>query len=207
MVSLLHKNACVGWLAGKAVLAGAALALVTWQFQVSRGQGAANPNTAGDANEAADAPKKRPPVAREERLWNIADRPFKYRLGRTQGQPWTDEVTLEPGEHQTIRAPQRGEESELDGVNGGRDRYVSISYPAMGGHVHVHLPVRSDEGVVMPNWFHVRDANGFSRLIHAAGVEQATAIQEELQKERPLTPVQIERTKKLLRANWVFYDN
>jgi len=201
MLSPMHKYARVRFWNGNPLLAWAALALVTWQFQVSRGQ------AAGDAEKAGDTHKAGPPMAREERIWNIADQPFKYRLGRSHGQPWTDEFTLEPGKHQTIRAPGRGAESEFDGVTGHGDRYLNISYPVMGGRMHVHLPARSDKNVVMPNWFHVKDSNGFSRLIHAADVDQAKARQEELQNEKPLTPAEIEKIKKQLRANWVFYEN
>jgi len=207
MSNLMHKHAHVSWWAGKAVPAWVVLALVTWQFQVSRGQGAGDAEQASDSELASDAEKAGPRVAREERLWNISDQPFKYRLGRSNGRPWTDEVTLEPGKHQTIRAPRRGDESELESVGTDGGRYVNISYPVMGGHMHVHLPVRSDKNAVMPNWFHVKDANGFSRLIHAADIDHAKARQEELQNERPLTPAEIEKTKKMLRANWVFYEN
>ena len=59
----------------------------------------------------------------------------------------------------------------------------------------------------MPNWFHVKDANGFSRLVQAPNIEEAKARQEELQKEEPLTPAEIEKVKRSLKANWVFYDN
>jgi len=195
MVSLLHKHARVGWWCGEAALALAALALATWQIEVSRGEG---------VDEGQSESRE---LAREERLWNIADQPFKFRLGRSHGRPWTDEITLEPGKHETIRAPVRGEESNLEGVTWRGDSYVNISYPAMGGRMHLHLPVRSEKGVAMPNWFHVKDANGFSRLIHAATVEQAKARQRKLQEQSPLTPAEIENAKKLLRANWVFYEN
>jgi hypothetical protein len=195
MVSFSHKSARGGWRCGAAVLVLAALSTATWQSEVSGDEG------------AGDAQSESPAVAREERLWNIADEPFKYRLGRSHGRPWTDEITLEPGKHQTIRAPVRGQVSDLEGVDGQGDSYVNISYPAMGGRMHLHLPVRSAKGAAMPNWFHVKDANGFSRLIHAADVEQAKARQRALQKERPLTPAEIENAKKMLRANWVFYEN
>ena len=58
----------------------------------------------------------------------------------------------------------------------------------------------------MPNWFHVKDSNGFSRLIQAENIEKAKIRQKELEEEEPLTPAEIEKVKRSLKANWVFYD-
>jgi len=195
MSSFLDKRVRDGRWSGRATLVLTALALVTWQYQASR------------AVQAQEAKRKSAPVVREGRIWNIADEPFKFRLARAHGKLWTDEMTLEPGKSQAIRALKPGEQSELEGFTGRGDGYVNISFPSMGGHFHLHLPARSHKGDLMPNWFHVKDANGFSRLIQAPDVEKAKAHQEELQKEEPLTDKEVERLRKSLRANWVFYDN
>jgi len=155
--------------------------------------------------EAADPAKEN--VVKEGRLWNIADEPFKYRLARKSGKLWTDEMTLAPGKFQAIRPPKAGEAIELEGFTGRGDGYVNVSFAAMGGHIHLHLRARNIEDELMPNWFHVKDANGFSRLVQAPNIEEAKAKQEELQKEEPLTPAEIEKVKRSLKANWVFYDN
>ena len=154
--------------------------------------------------EAADPDKEN--VVKEGRLWNIADEPFKYRLARKSGKLWTDELTLAPGKFQTMRPPKPGEPIELEGFTGRGDGYVNVSFASMGGHIHLHLRARNIQDELMPNWFHIKDANGFSRLIQAPDIKEAKARQEELQKEEPLTPSEIEKVKKSLRANWVFYD-
>jgi hypothetical protein len=155
--------------------------------------------------EAADPDNEN--VVKEGRLWNIADEPFKYRLARRTGKRWTDEMTLAPGKSQVMRLSKPGEESELEVFTGRGDGYVNVSFAAMGGHIHLHLRARNIQHELMPNWFHVKDSNGFSRLIQAPNIEEAKADQEKLQKEEPLTPVEIEKVKKSLKANWVFYDH
>ncbi|HVC97716.1 MAG TPA: hypothetical protein VND64_28855 [Pirellulales bacterium] len=195
MSSFMDKRARDGRRAGRATLVLTALALVTWQYQASR------------AVQAQVAKTKNAPAVREGRLWNIADEPFKFRLARSHGALWTDELTLEPGEHHAIRALKPGEQSDLEGFTGRGDGYVNISFPSMGGHIHLHLPARNHRGELIPNWFHVKDANGFSRLIQAPDIDKAKAHQKELQQEEPLTEKEVERLKKVLRANWVFYDN
>ena len=155
--------------------------------------------------EAADPAKEN--VVKEGRLWNIADEPFKFRLARKSGKLWTDAFTLAPGKIQVMRPPKPGEVNELEGFTGRGDGYVNVSFASMGGHIHLHLRARNREDELMPNWFHVKDSNGFSRLIQAPNIEEAKARQEELQKEEPLTPSEIEKVKKSLKANWVFYDD
>ncbi len=195
MSSFLDKRVCDGRWAGRATLALTVLALMTWQYQALR------------AVQAQDAKAKSTPVVREGRLWNIADEPFKFRLARSHGALWTEEMTLQPGKSLAIRSIKPSEQSDLEGFTGRGDGYVNISFPSTGGHFHLHLPARNHRGELMPNWFHIKDANGFSRLIQAPNIEKAKAHQEELQQEEPLTEKEVERLKKMLRANWVYYDN
>src|SRR5262249_34045853 len=125
------------------------------------------------AADETEAPK-------EGRLWNITSETFKYRLARRRGKVWTDEMKLAPGKVQVIRAPKPGESSDLEGLTGRGDGYVNISYAELGGFIHLHLSARDVNDTLMPNWFHVKDSNGFSRLIQAASVEDAKARQEKL---------------------------
>ena len=155
--------------------------------------------------EAADPDKEN--VVKEGRLWNITDEPFKYRLARKSGKLWTDEMTLAPGKFQTMRPPKPGEPIELEGFTGRGDGYVNVSFASMGGHIHLHLRARNLQDELVPNWFHIKDANGFSRLIQAENIDAAKTMQEELQKEEPWTPAEIEKAKRTLKANWVFYDD
>jgi hypothetical protein len=60
--------------------------------------------------------------------------------------------------------------------------------------------------VVISNWYRVRDANGFSHLIRAADMDAAKARQEELQREEPLTEREVAQLKRVLHANWVWYE-
>ena len=143
---------------------------------------------------------------KEGRLSNIAEVPFKYRLARRRGKPWTEEMTLAPGKFQAIRAPKPGESSELEGLTGRGDGYVNVSYPELGGYIHLHLSARNMNDELEPNWYHVKDSNGFSRLLKAATIEEAKARQKKLMDEEPLTLKEIEKTKRLLKANWVLYD-
>jgi hypothetical protein len=152
-----------------------------------------------EAADEADTPK-------EGRLWNLTNAPFKFRLARSRGKPWTDEMTLAPGKVQVIRAPKPGESSELEGLTGRGDGFVNISYPELGGHIRLHLAARDINDELVPNWFHVKDANGFSRLVQAETIEIAKARQEKLMNEKPLSPAEIEQAKRLLKANWVLYE-
>jgi len=112
MSSFLNKRVRDGRSAGGNMLVWTVLALLTWQCQAPR------------AVQADDAEKKSKPSVREGRIWNIADEPFKYRLARTRGNLWTDELTLKQGEHQTVRAPKPGEQTELEGFTGRGDGYL-----------------------------------------------------------------------------------
>jgi hypothetical protein len=155
-------------------------------------------------------PTLKPPEVKEVRIWNITNEPFKYRLAKSDGVPWTAEITVEPGKYQTILIPKPGEPSELEGItlipeSVYRGRYFGIRYPKYGGFLEANMPIEEGEKGI-PIWFHVKDANGYSDMISAANVEDARKRQADLLQEKPLTPEEIEKRKIKLRANWEFYD-
>jgi hypothetical protein len=159
----------------------------------------------------ARTPETKPPQLSEVRIWNVSNRPFKYRLARATGLRWTDEITLAPGKYQSIPVPKPGQPSELEGIADSKEgsvyesRFIGIRYPKYGGFMESNLPIEQGETPI-PYWFHILDPNGYSQVVSAANVEEARERQTELQRQKPLTPQQIERLKFTLRSNWEFYD-
>ncbi|HEY2840354.1 MAG TPA: hypothetical protein VGJ26_14455 [Pirellulales bacterium] len=145
----------------------------------------------------------------EGRLYNLTNEPFEYRLHRSNGVVWTSPYTIPAGGHRVIAAPTTGK-SDILGVRGDGKGYVIIQYSSFGGKVTVRLPARDpSNNKLEPNWFCVKDINGFRRLIQAANEETAKKVQADLldpTKSKPLTAVEIKDLKKSLRANWVLSD-
>jgi len=153
------------------------------------------------AAEQADPAKE--PI--EGRLWNLADKPFTFRLRRRDGVAWSAPITVEPGKYFSIR-PSDKQSSEFEGITGKGTGHVSIEYAELGGKIRLQLPAQDKADDLVPYWFHVKDANGFSRLVQAKTVEAAKEQQAALQQEPKLTPQDIARIKQMLKANWVLFD-
>lgn len=141
----------------------------------------------------------------EGRLWNLADKPFTFRLRRRDGVAWSDPITVAPHKYFALRV-SADTPSELEGITGKGTGHVSIEYPELGGKIRLQLPAQDKAQKLVPYWFHVKDANGFSRLVQAKDVESAEQQQAELQKEPKLTPQEVAGIKRMLKANWVLFD-
>ncbi len=140
----------------------------------------------------------------EGEIYNLTDKPFTFRLLRKYGKTWTPYYTLKPGMRYVTTATQR---SDLLGITGDGKGSVTIQFPDLGGMMSVRLPARAPStGKLEPTWFCIKDATGITRLVQAENPEAAQAIQQQLQKEQPLTPAQVEQLKFTLRANWVYAD-
>jgi len=152
-----------------------------------------------------DESQKADDASVEGRLWNLADKPFTFRLRRRDGVAWTEPITVEPGKYFAIN-PGAGASSELEGITGKGNGHVSIEYAELGGKIRLQLPAQNKADDLVPYWFHVKDSNGFSRLVQAKDVEAAKQQQAVLQQEPKLTPQELGQIKKMLRANWVLFD-
>lgn len=141
----------------------------------------------------------------EEYIWNLDSKPFHFRLRRHTGLNWTEDMTLEPGEKFAIHE-SASKTNPLEGATGTGRAFVGIRYHALGGVIQMHLPARDRENEIVPDWFHVKDANGISLMIQAHSVKEARKVQERLQTEPAKTPEQLELIKRVLRQNWVLYD-
>jgi hypothetical protein len=156
--------------------------------------------------------KKESPAAitvREGRLYNLTPQPFTFQLHRADGVAWTDGYVVQPDKYMVIRAPRPGETTEIQGLTGNGRGYVIIRHrePVLGGYMTLRLPAQNPANQqIQPTWFAVKDANGITRLVQEADAEQARAVQENLQKQTPMTPAELERSKHMLRANWVLTD-
>jgi hypothetical protein len=139
------------------------------------------------------------------RLWNISSEPFTFQLGITSGSGWSEPITLAPGKYREIRRPTPGQTSEIAGL---RDRVpcVKIQTRQPIGLIRISLPAQTPDGETVPQWFYVKDSNGFGRMVQAETVEQAQARQAELQRRPRMSPEEIERIKEVLRANYVLFD-
>jgi hypothetical protein len=164
-------------------------------------------------NEAARAQAKKaetPAVTvREGRLYNLTSQPFTFQLHRADGVAWTDGHVVQPGKYMVIKAPGPGETTEIQGLTGNGRGYVIIRHfePVLGGYMTLRLPALNPANQqIQPTWFAVKDANGITRLVQEPGVDQAQAVQDALKKQTPMTPEELERSRHMLRANWVLTD-
>lgn len=145
----------------------------------------------------------------EGRLYNLTDEPFEYRLHRSNGPVWTATASIPPGGQQ-ILALANAKQSEILGVRGDGKGFVILQYSSFGGKVTVRLPARDpSNNKLEPNWFCVKDINGFRQLIQARSEEDARARQTAMNdptKTKPLTAAEIVELKRSLRANWVLSE-
>jgi hypothetical protein len=164
---------------------------------------------AGTLARAQDLPDKLDLPVGEGRIYNLTNQPFVFQLHRADGAAWTESHTIPAGKYFAVKAPRGGATTEIQGITGNGRGYVIIRHrePVLGGYLTVRLPAMNPaNGQVQPTWFAVKDANGICRLVQEPSVEQAKSVQEALQKQTPMTPQEIERSKHMLRANWVLTD-
>ncbi|MCE9608160.1 MAG: hypothetical protein K8U03_25020 [Planctomycetia bacterium] len=144
------------------------------------------------------------PPPKEGRIHNLDAKPFSFRLARRSGATWTEALILAPGETYTLRTDTA---DGLEGITGDGKGHVTIDYPELGGRIRLQLPVLNQTNqAYMPNWYHMRDSNGFSRLVQAESKEAAEARRKDLLAEPPLTPAELTAVKRTLRANFMLYD-
>lgn len=188
---LCNRTAVLGWM----VTITAAIVLATaWTV---------SPLMAVEFEE--EVAQKADEVVVEGRIWNLADKPFTFRLRRRDGVAWTEPITVAPGKYFALRAGE-GSSREIEGITGKGNGHVSIEYPELGGKIRLQLPAQDKADDLVPYWFHVKDSNGFSRLVQAKDVEGAKQQQAALQQEPKLTPQELARIKQMLKANWVLFD-
>ena len=145
----------------------------------------------------------------EGRLYNLTSQPFVFQLHRADGAAWTENYSIPPGKFFAVKAPKPGETTDIQGITGNGRGFVIIRHrePVLGGFLTVRLPALNPANQqIQPTWFAVKDANGVTRLVQEASVEQAKAVQANLLKQTPMTPQELERSKHMLRANWVLTD-
>jgi hypothetical protein len=145
-------------------------------------------------------------IPREGYLYNLTGQPFSFQLHRTVGAAWTNVYTIPSGERASVRAPRAGQRSEIQGITGDTRGFVLIRYwdPVLDGYTMFRLPAQNPaDQRFEPTWFAVKDSSGITRLVQEPSVEQAQAVQEALQQQAPLTALDLERTKKTMRSNWV----
>jgi hypothetical protein len=162
--------------------------------------GAVVPERAAEA-----APQGEPP--KEGRIVNLDAKPFTFRLARKQGVLWSDPITLAPGATYTLKPGGDGVDA-LEGITGDGKGHVTIEYPELGGRLRLQLPaVDRTQNAYMPSWYHVKDSNGISRLVQAPTQEAAQERQAKLKAEPPYAPGELEAVKRMLRANFMLYDD
>jgi hypothetical protein len=145
-------------------------------------------------------------VAGEGRLYNLTSRPFTFQLHRRDGVKWTDGYVVQPGNFFSVKVPRAGERDDIMGISGNGQGFVIVRFrePTLGGFMTLRLPATNPASLKLePTWFAVEDANGIVRLVQEAGVEQAKATQENLRKQTPMIPAELESMKQTLRNNWV----
>ncbi|MBX3411139.1 MAG: hypothetical protein KF708_00365 [Pirellulales bacterium] len=155
------------------------------------------------ATAADDATAAKEPI--EGQLWNLADKPFTFKLRRRDGVAWSAPITVEPGKYYSLRTDGQ-EASGLEGITGKGTGHVSIEYAELGGKIRLQLPAQDKADNLVPYWYHVKDSNGFSRLVQAKTVEDAEKQQAAMQQEPKLSPQEVTQIRKMLKANWVFFD-
>lgn len=149
-------------------------------------------------------PKADTPV--EGRLYNLTDEPFEYRLHRSNGPVWTTTSTIPPGGHHVL-GTANAKNNDILGVRGDGKGFVVIQYSSFGGKVTWRLPARDpSNNKLEPNWFVIKDSNGFRQLIQSNSEEEARKAMSEKANLKPLTAAEIRDLKKSLRANWVLSD-
>jgi hypothetical protein len=157
------------------------------------------------ARTAWAAPEGPPP--KEGRIVNLDDKPFTFRLARKQGVLWSNPITLPPGETYILKVGESGNVDALEGISGDGKGHVTIEYPALGGRLRLQLPaIDRIQNSYMPFWYHVKDSNGFSRMIQAPTQEAAQERQKQLQAEPRYGAAELEAVKRTLRANFMLYD-
>jgi len=153
--------------------------------------------------------KQTPRAVGEGRLYNLTARPFVFQLHRRDGVKWTDGYVIQPGKFFSVRTPRAGERTDIMGITGNGEGFVIVRFrePKLGGFMNLRLTAKNPANLqLQPTWFVVEDANGMIDLVQAADAAEATARQENLKKQTPLTPAEIERMKQTLRNNWVLTD-
>lgn len=147
-------------------------------------------------------PSGAPP--KEGRIHNLDTKPFTFRLARASGTTWTAAISLAPGETYVLKT---GTADDLEGITGDGKGHVTIDYPELGGRIRLQLPAvnHATQGF-MPNWYHVRDSNGFSRLVQVESKEAAELRRADLLAEPPFTPAELNAVKRTLKANFILTD-
>jgi hypothetical protein len=148
-----------------------------------------------------------PPLAvGEGRLYNLTPRPFTVQLHRKDGVKWTDGYVIQPGKFHSVRVPRPGDRDDIMGVTGNGEGFVIVRFreAKLGGFMTLRLTATNPASLKrQPTWFAVEDANGIVRLVQETGVAEATALQENLKKQPPMTPAELETMRQTLRNNWV----
>lgn len=140
-------------------------------------------------------------------IQNLDSKPFSFRLARSKGVTWTDTITLAPGESLTLKPGADGNTKDIEGITGDGKGHVTIDYPELGGRIRLQLPaVNQRQQVSMPFWFHVRDSNGFSRLVQAESKAAAEARHKDMLAEPPLTPAELAAVRRMLKANFILTE-
>lgn len=137
------------------------------------------------------------------RLWNLTSEPFHYRLRRASGPSWTEQRVIAPGEYAEFSAAAF-DQDDLLGVDL-KNPFIVVEHRELGGVVRMRLSSRTLHGDRLPNWFYVKDANNFGRLVQSTSVAQAQRMQAQMQEQKPLSAEEVDTVRKMLRANWVYY--
>jgi hypothetical protein len=143
---------------------------------------------------------------REGYLYNLTRQPFSFQLHRTEGPAWTSVYTIPQEQRISVRAPRAGQRSEIQGITGDNRGFVLIRYwdPVLNGYTMFKLPAQNPaDQRFEPTWFAVKDSTGITRLVQEPSIEQARAVQQQLQQQAPLNADELDRTKRTMRANWV----
>ncbi|MBS0209530.1 MAG: hypothetical protein JSS27_11320 [Planctomycetes bacterium] len=159
------------------------------------------------AQETPDGPLPDAAPPKEGHIYNLDSRPFRFRLARKTGRLWTDEIVVAPGQEYVIAPGKTGDLAALEGITGDGKGHITIDYPELGGRIRLMLPAMDrNRNVYVTSWYHVKDSNGFSRLVQAASKAEAEEKHQSLLAEPPLTPTELQRVKQMLRANYVLHD-
>ncbi len=77
----------------------------------------------------------------------------------------------------------------------------------LGGYLTLRLPAQNPASQrIEPTWFAIKDSNGITRLVQEPNADAAKAVEANLMKHPKMTAQELERTKHMLRANWVLTD-